>query len=262
MDCQDVRELLDAYALGATEQDESEGLEGHVADCVRCWEELNEAQRTAALLSLSVAIHEAPASLRDRILSQVERDRGRERGIQRLRQAVRRVWPVSIGAVAVAGVAALVFAAVLQFEVNELQDDNSDLARQIQSSGAVLNEQQQMLAVLTSPDMQELSLEAVAAESEASAVYYWSRASQRGVLVCNNLPGVQEGQVYQAWLLKDGEWRSAGNLEHFGGISQLSMDLSGLHGPPEAIAVSVEGPGGAADRPSGQMLFMESFSGQ
>ncbi len=261
MDCQDVRELLDAYALGATEPAESEGLEGHVADCVRCWEELSEAQRTAALLSLAVVIEEAPASLRDRILSQAERERGRERGIRRLGQAVRRVWPVSIGAVAVAGVAALVFAAVLQLQVNDLRDENSELSRQVQSSGVVLDEQQQMLAVLTSPDMQELSLEAVAAESDAAAVYYWSRASQTGVLVCNNLPGVEEGQVYQAWLLKDGEWRSAGTLEYYGGISQLSIDLSALHGPPEAIAVSVEGPGGA-DRPSGQMLFLESFSGQ
>lgn len=74
MDCQEVRELLDAYALGAAEQAEAEGLERHVADCVRCWHVLNEAQRTTVLLSLAVAIEEAPPSLRDRILTQAKQD--------------------------------------------------------------------------------------------------------------------------------------------------------------------------------------------
>ena len=37
MDCDQVGELLDAYALGAAEADEAAALEEHVADCVRCW---------------------------------------------------------------------------------------------------------------------------------------------------------------------------------------------------------------------------------
>ena len=138
MDCQEVRELLDAYALGATEPVESEGLERHLSDCIRCWEELSEAQRTAAALSLAVGIEAAPARLRDRVLSQAEREGRRERGFWGIRQALGRGWPALAGAVAAAGVAALAFAAVLQLEVNDLRDENDEMAFQLQSSAAVL----------------------------------------------------------------------------------------------------------------------------
>lgn len=259
MDCQEVRELLDAYALGATEPAESEGLERHLSDCIRCWEELSEVQRTAAALSLAVGIEAAPARLRDRVLSQAEREGCRERGFWGIRRALGRGWPALAGAVAVAGVAALAFAAVLQLEVNDLRDENDELAFQLQASSALLDEQRQILSVMAAPDMEELNVGAVSADSEAVGVYYWSTASQRGVLACSNLPHLQADQVYQAWLLTDEGWESGGTFRHQDGFSQLSVDLSALSGPPEAIGVSVEGSGGS-DRPTGEMLLREELS--
>ncbi|KKK90842.1 hypothetical protein LCGC14_2718940 [marine sediment metagenome] len=73
MDCEQIRDLLDAYSLGAAEEHEAAVLEEHVADCVRCWSSLNEAQRVAASLALSTALQQAPESLRRRILAEAER---------------------------------------------------------------------------------------------------------------------------------------------------------------------------------------------
>jgi len=56
MDCEQIAEMLDAYALGAADAKEAAAIEGHVADCVRCWASLGEAQRTAASLALSTAL--------------------------------------------------------------------------------------------------------------------------------------------------------------------------------------------------------------
>ncbi|KKL49061.1 hypothetical protein LCGC14_2319290, partial [marine sediment metagenome] len=84
MDCDQVGELLDAYALGAAEADEAARLEEHVADCVRCWSSLNEAQQAAAAIALSTAFQRAPASLRNRILAETEQ--GERLGVPKLMQ--------------------------------------------------------------------------------------------------------------------------------------------------------------------------------
>lgn len=68
MDCREVAELLDAYALGAAEREEDLAVREHVADCVRCWDELTDAQRTAALLALAVPLQHAGPSLRQRVI--------------------------------------------------------------------------------------------------------------------------------------------------------------------------------------------------
>jgi anti-sigma factor (TIGR02949 family) len=73
MDCDQVRELLDAYALGATEPEEAAALEEHMDDCARCWSSFSEVQRAAAAIALSANIHQAPESLRTNILAEIER---------------------------------------------------------------------------------------------------------------------------------------------------------------------------------------------
>ncbi len=67
MVCKEVRELLDAYALGAAEANEANAVDEHVADCVRCWSSLNEAQRAAATIALSTVFQRAPDFKLERI---------------------------------------------------------------------------------------------------------------------------------------------------------------------------------------------------
>lgn len=76
--CKDVRELLDAYALGALEPEDRGPIEEHLADCLRCWEHLEESQKAAALLVLGVPLEEPREDLRQRILAQAAKE-GRQK---------------------------------------------------------------------------------------------------------------------------------------------------------------------------------------
>ena len=272
MDCDQVGQLLDAYALGATEADEAARLEEHVADCVRCWSSLNEAQQAAAAIALSTAFQRAPASLRNRILAETER--GERLGVPKLMQLLRSLWPVGAGIVTTAAIASLTFAFFLQAEVNDLRDENDQLAAEVESADAQLTQQQQLIsfevesagqrlteqqhimAVFVAPDVQRVTLNATDPTSSAVAVYQWSISAGTGALLCNNLPALQEGQEYKVWFLTQNQSYEAGNFQTWDGIGQLSLDLGDLPELPVAFGVSIEH---ANAREPGQIFLLAEF---
>ena len=254
MDCEQVRELLDAYALGAADAAEAAAIEEHVADCVRCWSSLDEAQRVAASLALSTALQKAPPSLRSRVLAGTER---RQRpALPPFPKRLRWLWPAATGVLAAGAVAALAFALVLQAEVNDLRGDRDRLASDVQNAGGVLEEQRQLMAVLAAPDAQQINLQPADPGSEALAVYYWSSSTRTGALLSNNLPPLREGQLYHAWLLTGDEVYDAGSFEAWNGAGQLSMDIKDVSGRPVGIGVSIEDAAGA-EQPREMLLFAE-----
>jgi len=254
MDCEQIRELLDAYALGAADAREAAAIEEHVADCVRCWSSLDEAQRVAASLALSTALQKAPPSLRSRVLAEPER---RQRpALAFVPKRLRGLWPAATGVLAAGAVAALAFALVLQAEVNDLRGDRDRLASDVQNAGGVLEEQRQLMAVLAAPDAQQINLQPADPSSEALAVYYWSRSTRTGALLSNNLPPLREGQLYHAWLLTGDEVYDAGSFEAWNGVGQLSMDIKDVSGRPAGIGVSIED-AASVERPREMFLFAE-----
>ena len=254
MDCEQVRELLDAYALGAADAAEAAAIEEHVADCARCWSSLDEAQRVAASLALSTALQKAPPSLRSRVLARTERRRWP--ALPPFPMRLRWLWPAATGALAAGAVAALAFALVLQAEVNDLRGDKDRLASDVQNAGGILEEQRQLMAVLAAPDVQQINLQPADPSSEALAVYYWSRSTRTGALLSHNLPPLREGQLYHAWLRTGDEVYDAGSFEAWNGVGQLSMDIKDVAGRPVGIGVSIEDAAGA-EQPPEMFLFAE-----
>lgn len=255
MQCEQVRELLDAYALGAAAADEATAVEEHVADCVRCWSSLNEAQRAAASIALSTAFQRAPPSLRDRILAETER--GERHRAAKLLQLARRLTPVGAGVVAAGAAASLGFAIFLQAEVSDLRSDNDQLVAEMETADARLSEQQQLMTVLAAPDIQQVNLEATDPASPATAVYQWSDSGGTGALLCNDLASLQQGQMYQVWFLTEEHSYPAGSFQTWDGIGQLSMDLDDLPQHPIAIGVSIEDAEGAAE--PGDLFLLAEF---
>ena len=254
MKCEQVRDLLDAYSLGAAEADEANAIEEHVADCVRCWSSLSEAQRAAASIALSTAFQRAPQSLRNRILDEAQR--GERRVAPNLLQLARRLMPVGAGVVAAGAAASLGFAIFLQTEVSDLRSDNNQLVAEIETADARLSQQQQLLTVLSAPDFQQITLEARDPASPSTAVYQWSDSGGTAALLCNNLASLQQGQVYHVWLITEVDSYSAGSFQTWDGIGQLSMDLDDLPEHPIAIGVSIEDTDGAV-KPGEMFLFAE-----
>jgi hypothetical protein len=245
-------ELLDAYSLGAAEPEEANGLEEHVADCVRCWEQLSEAQRTSAMLALSVAIEEAPQSLRDRILTLAAHDVEERQGwLPALWHRLRGGGTVAVAAVAAAGVAALVFAVVLQVQLSDLRDDNSALVEQMETSD-------QFVRVLSAPDRREIDIPPTSPETQAAAVFQWSAAHGQAFVTCNKLPPLQGGQVYQVWLYVNGTPTSAGTFTAAEGVGQLPFDMTVIDAPLTGVGISVEEDADAI-APTGKMLLYGSL---
>lgn len=252
MDCERVKELLDAYALGAAEPEEAAALEEHMADCVRCWPSLNEAHRAACALALSTTLQRAPDSLRRRILAEVER-------LQypagpKLLERLPKLWPAGIGLLAATAAAALALALFLQTEVSDLRGENDRLAAEIESADAQLTQQQEVMALLAAPDTQLIKLEPTDPTSSAAAVYYWSGSAKMGAILCHSLPPLQEGQIYQIWFLTEDDSYPAGRFEARHGMGHTSMYVEDIPEHPVAIGVSIEQTEDAED--PGEMLLL------
>ena len=261
MDCRQVTELLDAYVLGATEKGEAQRIERHVADCVRCWEELSKSQRTAALLALSIPIERAPETLRERIMAEARQERekiavaGGSGFLPRLRLG----WQTTAGVLSVAGLTALAFAAFLQVQMSDLRNDKSDLEDQVQAADWQLEQQKQILAVFSAADTQKVSMQPASRVRQASVVYHWSSSADKGFLFCSGLPPLEQGEVYEVWMETGGEVHAAATFETDDGTCQVPMDLSPLRSPLTGIGISVERAGGGAE-PSSSWLLYASFS--
>jgi len=271
MDCDQIRELLDGYALGAADIADSKAIEEHVADCIRCWDELSSSQATAALLALAVPIEDAPSRLEERILAQARRQskRGdRPPFWQRLRIGT---WPATAGAFGVVSVAALVLSGLLHFQVQDLKDQNSDLKSQMQTATArfenssaqtssQLADQTVMFSVLS--DDAHKDVEVTAASSNGGEAYYtWSPSKALGFVLCDGLPSLAAGKVYQLWFVAGATMYALKPFLSTDGKCEVTMDLSFLDERPDGIGITVEDTPGGSTRPSTPWVMYGSFAG-
>ncbi len=107
------------------------------------------------------------------------------------------------------------------------------------------------LALLTSSTTESFRLKAAPRVSPAShGQYHWRAGAPIVVLTVSNLSPAPEGQVYQAWFLQEGTWKSLGVLHpDAGGSSRLVAEGPGLTVRPEAVQVTLESArGGPAPR--------------
>jgi len=241
--CREAMELLDAYALGALESGEAAALQRHVSDCAHCREELGKSQRTAALLSLSVQIEEAPSRVRDRILARAERERTEVPAWRRLVPSRR----TSTRALAFGGVVALVFAGFFQAQLSNLRGDKNQLQAQLSAASSELEQQRQIVAVLSAQDTQKVAMEQqVALRSQAESVYNWSPGNDAGFIVCRNFPELPAGRLYEVWLVTGELAEPVATFLPQSGRCQIPMDMSRMNWRPQGIAISVEPTGGSS----------------
>jgi anti-sigma factor RsiW len=259
MRCEETKDLLDAYALGAVDPDEAYRLEGHVADCLDCWEELNKSRRTAALLSLSVHIRPASDQLRRRIMARAQTDDARAER-RSLLPRLRPTWRSAVGALGVAAVGSLFFASLLQVQVTGLRGDKNEISQQLTAASTELEQQRQIVAVLSASDSEKIPMNSAALRSEAESVYNWSRDNAAGFIVCNNFPALPAAQVYQVWFTTTGHVEPVATfVPHADGGCQIPMDMTRVDWRPAGIGITIE-PEGGSSRPSHGWFAYASFN--
>lgn len=261
MGCEEIQEALDAYALGALTTAEARVIEGHVGDCPDCQRYLDRAVQVVGLLPLAVPLRSASPRLRHRILAQAARQASLQTA-GRWRRFLPVVLPLAAALVLAVAAGSLAWSVRLQGRADALHRETAALQRQLRFLDAqqadmtgtlvslsdqfgvydqMLDEQRAVFTVLASPDVRSVPMVGKGPGKGASGVYFWSRWSGAGGLVCN-LPPLPRGKAYHLWLLRDGQAFSGGSFSSWNGLGLHAINFRelGLDGGFTAFGVTIE----------------------
>lgn len=182
----DLHDLVAAYALDALDAAERDAFEAHLESCPECQAELIEMQEGAAALAMAVAVS-PPTTLKDSIMTAVERPE--DGNVVRLdsRRRGRLAWSIATAAAAVA----LVFFGLWTVASNRL------------------SEVDQIAAVYEAPDAQLVELDS----THGPVRFVYSETLGDGVLNGGRLVELDEGDIYELWLIGADGPVAAGTLQ-------------------------------------------------
>ncbi len=277
MGCEEVREALDAYALGALTPEEARAVEEHVAGCSDCRKLLDEANHVASLLPFGVPLWNPNPQVRQRILSSAEHWAEARQATLRSRLA-KAALPIAASLLLAFAIGSLIWSYSLQSRVNDLDDDVGGVQRQVQFVGSrqaeistslvsmdqqfedynsLLGEQSTIFTTLTAPDVRTVQLWSKNQDVKAKGAYFYSPQNGTGGLTCTNLPSLAEGKVYHLWFFHEGKAYSGGSFYSWNGVGLHGVDLAqqGLHGPFSGYGVSIEDKGATVLWPTSELVL-------
>jgi hypothetical protein len=270
VDCETVRDDLDAWAIGALDADDAAAVEAHLASCAECAALAGQAAEEAGALALAVPLVRAPEALGSRILAAAQ-------AIERPGSHARRPnwWQAAAAILIFAAAGLLAWSAYLQSEVNDLSHQNDSVAAAATSQGAELatlrteltfarsftadlaTTQDAMVKIMSQDDMSKTPLDGTGAAPDASGRYVWSATERLGALVATGLPALEQGETYQLWAVYERAWKPAGTfaVDHEGSGRLVVSNLSGGgSGRLIGFAVSIE-PLTGSETPTGPIVL-------
>lgn len=245
MNCDELRDFYELYALGVLEEPENSEIRAHLERaCENCRPGVRAARELIAVLGTTAPSAAPPARLRWRVLEAVNGGK-----------ATRWSWtPVWAAVAAAAVIAALVFNAREQHAVTELARAESLSATQTREL-ARLN---RAFEILNQPDARQVIFGTGAPQPPRGRVFL---DAKRGVLLlASNLPPAPAGKAYEMWVIpKGGKPVPAG-------LFQSASDGTALHvlaGPVNvastgAVAVTLE-PEGGVPQPTSQPVIVAAL---
>lgn len=218
----DLHMLSGAYALDALSAEEAEQFNQHLKDCPACTQEVRELQQAAAKLGASESFA-PPASLRAKVVAAADRTPqlpphtgGNVVGIRRPKWGARFLM-------AAAAVVLIVAGAVGVTQLQEESQNGSLLAGEV-------------VRVFEAEDAETVSV-----ETANGGTIRVATSPERGEMAvdADELPALDEGQVYQLWTIQDDAISSAGILDREKGAA---MELPG---EDVVVALTIEPAGGS-----------------
>jgi hypothetical protein len=225
MTCNEFIDLAAAVALDALEPDDYRRIEEHAEACPDCARHLKDFREVAAALGSAVPQIDPPATLRGHVFESVARtDQAPRRLVARLRRRPR-VSPAWLVAAAsfLFSLGALAWVAMLQGQIVALQND-AQAARE----RAVRYDH--VVEVLASDKLAIRPLQPVSLTMPSRGMVYMDPSSGTGMVMCHELPPIEQGHAYQVWFVRGNERVSAGLLwpDHYGNgykLIQVPTDL-------------------------------------
>ncbi|MCS6844424.1 MAG: anti-sigma factor [Caldilineales bacterium] len=205
--CDELRELLPAFGLGAADPDEATWVKSRLADCPEAAQELTAYAALAEVMLYSAPPVRPPAYLAERLRAALAQAQHRpEPAVDR----PQRRWLASrLPALAALALAVLLLAGgLLAAQVAGLRSQQRELAAQVERQSA-------LLAAVGEGTYLRVTLPAgpagEAAGAEATVICDPERSV--GVVYARNMPPLPAGQAYQVWLIR-GEERTSAGLFH------------------------------------------------
>lgn len=276
---EELRENLEAWAIGALRVPEAQEIERHLATCESC----AAIARSLSLVPLAMQAGqslETPSTFsRTRLLSTIRGGSASAAATQATAASADTAGVASGDQNAARGAriaswlgiaAALVLAAFLGWDGVRLRGRIADLTRELDQARAAVaasesrmamiqrssDRTQSALAVLTAPDVARIDLAGQPGAPKASGRAYWSRA--RGmVFSAAALPPPPSGRTYQVWVVTSAPAPISAGLVapddagHVDVVFATPQDIP----QPVAVAVTLE-PSGGVPSPTGPKVLV------
>lgn len=282
MNCNEARDHIDAWGLGALDNDEALLFEAHLAGCADCMRLVDEAVHSAASLALAVPLVSANAFLKAKVMASAAVLEPAAWGSRDApsRSAQNRYLAAVLAAALSACVALGGWAVYQQGEMNNLRDEsarvstgatiesakfataNTQLVQMSSLRGQSLQTQDAITDIVSQPDATRLQLLGTSAAPESTGRYVWSREERMGALVARGLPALKEDQTYCLWVVFENDWVLAGlfDVDVDGNghliVRNLEVDAAAV-GALRSFAVSVE-PAGDVTQHTGETVLQAS----
>jgi hypothetical protein len=227
--CGECIDLAAGAALDAVEPHELERVEAHAATCAECAAQLQNFREVAALLGSAVPQLDPPPALRARVLDVARLTRqdplprvGRLRPEWPRRLRLSAAWLVAAASLCVSLIS-LGWVASMQSQIAALQSD-----AQVASERAARYDH--IAEVLASDRLAIRPLAPMVQNVPSRGMVYMDPSSGTGMLMCHNMPPIEQGHAYQVWFIRGNERVSGGLLwpDHYGNgytLIQVPTDL-------------------------------------
>ncbi len=205
--CDEFVDLAAAVALDAADGEDARRVEEHARRCRRCRAWLDEFRGTVGALGAAVPQVDPPAHLRVQILEAARKEPRPMPFAPRLARRARAslAWLVAAASLIVA-IGALAWVAILQAQIGRLENS-------IQVANDRAARFDRVVDVLASAQLSVKPLQPAAAGPTSSSGYvFLDPNSETGMLMCHDLPPVEQGHAYQVWFVSGNNRVSAGML--------------------------------------------------
>lgn len=229
MNCEEISELLAAYAVDALDQDEAREVRAHLVTCRRHDAALAEFQSVVSSLPVSVEEHAPAPELRARLLQAFDEEVTVQRSA-RTREPARVVPFVRQPAFAWLAAAALVVAVVALTTWNVVLQTNDNGSEEGWTVSAQI------------------------AGSGVSGHFWYLDRQQLAVVSMDEMPPLESGRVYQAWGIYDGKSVSLGVMPH-----ETTVAMKANLGGASTFAITEE-PAGGSDQPTSAPIATADIS--
>ena len=246
MNCEELREHYELYALDIAEEPERSEVRAHLQrECEVCMAGVKRALETAALVGATAPQAQPSAKLRRRILASVGSEERRSSGLP---------W----WAAALAMAAMLVIAVYFAVSSNRYAQQAARLRSEMGAQAGQIARLTQAFAILSGPRTTEVSFGGSQPRPPEGKVFV--NPSRGVLLIASNLPRTPADKIYEMWLIPKGAKPVPA------GLFQSQDDGSAMHVRPglvdvaatAAVAVTLENEAGA-DQPTTTPLIVAAM---